>query len=240
MQVALYHALSGKLRWVLGSHAGMVYSMCWARDDSSLVTASADFTAKVWHLPQLPGPALASSEMYRLDLGRTGSAPATLISSSKVGARPQVPHGYVPGWTGTAVAACPNSGSATGGAVQGGSGAASCGASVYAELAGTNAPTAHHAAAPMLTQTTGAAAATEAAAAAGVYVGVLQHTCFVYAAELHTLPHPVMTVVTAGFDGLVRLWSAEGVVLYSLQVSVLVAPVCNEGGPARPLILVHH
>lgn len=46
-QVVLYQALTGRLCWVLGTHSGMVHSMSWAKDDSALVTASADFTAKV-------------------------------------------------------------------------------------------------------------------------------------------------------------------------------------------------
>jgi WD40 repeat protein len=52
--VQVYHALSGKLLTTLGHHCGLVYGLSWARDESCLVSASADFTAKVWHLASRP------------------------------------------------------------------------------------------------------------------------------------------------------------------------------------------
>jgi WD40 repeat protein len=130
LQIVLYQALTGRLCCVLGSHEGMVYSISWARDDSCIITASADYTSKVWHLPLLPCPANAAA-----------AGTASLITSSI------------------------NSSS-------------------------------------------------------GVTCSVLQHKCFVYAAELHPVQQPLLLAVTGGYDGMVRVWSAaDGQQLSFLQVS---------------------
>eukprot|EP00878_Enallax_costatus_P011110 GHUV01011603.1.p1 GENE.GHUV01011603.1~~GHUV01011603.1.p1 ORF type:complete len:1328 (+),score=466.80 GHUV01011603.1:589-3984(+) len=55
-KINLYQALTGRLLWTLGTHEGMVYSINWSKDDSAVITTSADYTAKVWHLPVLPNP----------------------------------------------------------------------------------------------------------------------------------------------------------------------------------------
>lgn len=190
-QVVLYQALTGRLCWVLGSHAGMVHSITWAKDDSAVITASADFTAKVWLLPELPGPPSADLQSSALIRHRSGQmcSRARLLRSM------------------TERMAGGSRGSAGG----------------VASAPGI--PTRAYYAAQQVSVDGGAAMGSSSgslgatAAAAGVAVCVLQHTCFVYAAELHPTLQPLPTVVTAGFDGVVRLWSLEGVVLYSLLVS---------------------
>lgn len=196
-QVVLYHALTGRLRWVLGSHAGFVYSISWARDDSSLVTASADFTAKVWHLPELPAPAVPSAAACNLHAAR----------SSRQHSRQQR--------QGSNQASNSGSGWGASGEPFAGAAVSSWGAAGDVDSSSMGGTSAFAA----LTLSSGATATTAAAAAAGVIVAVLQHTCYVYAAEQHPmLQSASATVVTAGFDGIVRLWSCKGVVLHSLQV----------------------
>jgi WD40 repeat protein len=200
-QVVLYHALSGRVLWVMGSHAGMVHSMSWARDDSSLVTASADFTAKLWRLPELPGPPVAHVTQPGID--SSGGLGATGASCWPSSTQPGGSSAWAPAAGGTwAATAAAGAGAAGGGGM--------C-ASQEGMLASFK-PSA-------LASTSGAAATTLAAAAAGVSVTVLQHTCYVYAAEQHPLPQSAgVTVATAAFDGAVRLWSEQGVALCSLQV----------------------
>lgn len=167
---------------MLGSHAGMVHSISWAKDDSAVVTGSADFTAKVWHLPELPGAlsnSLQSARIYSMtqfaceqSVRTAGQAAATPASPPRSPTRP------------------------------------------YAStLTSSSAVAAEHA--TLMSASLGATAA-----AAGVSVTVLQHTCFVYAAEAHPMLQPLPTVVTAGFDGTLRLWNMEGMVLCSLLVGV--------------------
>jgi WD40 repeat protein len=164
----------------------MVHSISWAKDDSAVVTASADFTAKVWLLPELPGPPASgdtlscgltrhhSSYEYTYDRAAVlGTASAEQTAAGGVASTPGSPtRAYV---------------------ARQDSSAAVLNTGVLASLGAT-------------------------AAAAGVGVSVLQHTSFVYAAEMHPTMQPLPTVITAGFDGVLRLWSLEGVVLYSLQV----------------------
>ena len=45
---------SSEVKTVLPGHHEYVYDLCWAPDDSALVSASSDFTAKVWN--PFPGP----------------------------------------------------------------------------------------------------------------------------------------------------------------------------------------
>lgn len=78
--MVLCHGPTGELLAVLGSHDGLVYSVAWAADDSAVVTASADMTAKVWHLPR-PGGSPGSP--------RAGPGPLHLAASLDVaGLRP--------------------------------------------------------------------------------------------------------------------------------------------------------
>jgi WD40 repeat protein len=151
-QIMLYQALTGRLCWVLGTHEGMVYSISWSRDDSCVITASADYTAKVWHLPLLPSPANANAAQIDPTAGTASDGRSTL---------------------GTAAAA---------------------------------------------------AAAAAAADGSGVSCSVLQHKCFVYAAELHPVQQPLLLAVTGGYDGVVRVWSAvDGQQLSCLQVRLFCA-----------------
>lgn len=170
----------------------MVHSISWAKNDSAIITASADFTVKLWRLPELPGPPTGSpqssltrhySGMQCQQFEGRSFSPSATAEQTIAGAE-------------RAAVSCPESPTrmfATGrSAVSHGE--------------------AHH--------TLGSSASLGAtAAAAGVSVSVLQHTCFAYAAELHPTQQPMPTVVTAGFDGMLRLWSLDGVVLYSLLVS---------------------
>jgi WD40 repeat protein len=127
----------------------MVYSISWSRDDACVITASADYTAKVWHLPLLPSPANANAAQH----------------------------------------ADPTAGVASDGRSTLGTGAA--------------------------------AAAAAAADGSGVSCSVLQHKCFVYAAELHPVQQPLLLAVTGGYDGVVRVWSAaDGQQLSCLQVRI--------------------
>jgi WD40 repeat protein len=76
LQVVLHHGLTGRLRAVLGGHNGLVHCLSWAPDDSALVSASGDFTAKVWHLP---APLSAPGLVHR------GSAAAAAAAASDGG-----------------------------------------------------------------------------------------------------------------------------------------------------------
>lgn len=155
MQIALYQAMTGRLCWVLGSHEGIVYSINWAKDDSSIITASADYTAKVWHLPLLPSPAhLHDTSHHGLGVS-AGSSSAGLSTAA---------------WFGAAAAA---------------------------------------------------------SSSQQVVCTVLQHKCFVYAAELHPEQQPLLLAVTGGYDGVLRVWSAaDGQQLSSLQVNPLLVTGC--------------
>jgi WD40 repeat protein len=157
LQVVVYQVLTGRLHWVLGTHDALVYSISWSQDDSAIITASADYTAKIWHLPALPVPYGGSS-------GAVYGTAAGLASM----------------W----------GGSSTFGST---------------------------------------AAVVGAAASAGVTCVVLQHHCFVYAAETHPQVAPVMVAITGGFDGTLRMWDAcHGLVLSAVQVMHLRAttPMC--------------
>lgn len=188
---------------MLGSHYGMVHSISWAKDDSVVVTASADFTVKLWHLPQLPGPASSSpqSSLTRHYSGMAFDQQPLLPYSEACQQQTAAGAG-----AGGAAGSCP--GLACMSAARAGALDTSC------STLGRGQGDTRHA-----TGTSCSASLGAAAAAAGVSVSVLQHTCFVYAAELHPTQQPLPTVVTAGFDGVLRLWNCEGVVLHSLTVS---------------------
>lgn len=131
----MYHGLTGQIQSILGRHDGIVYCMSWAKDDLALVTASADYTSKVWHFP-LTKPSGAVAEV-------TAQPPTDLT-------QPRVPDGLL-----HATSCC-----------------------------------------------------------------VLQHTCYVYAAEFHPMLQPLPIVATAGYDGTLRLFNGmTGQVLFSLKVS---------------------
>jgi WD40 repeat protein len=212
MQVVLYQALTGRLCWVLGHHYGMVHSISWAKDDSAVVTASADFTVKLWHLPELPGPACGGSPQSSLTRHYSGmkfdrQQPPLLFPCSGSGQQQQATAGAAGAVSAEAgsypagLDACMSGGAGAGGLLD----TSSCSAGLGRGQG----------------QDTSCSSASlgSAAAAAGVSVSVLQHTCFVYAAEMHPTQQPLPTVVTAGFDGVLRLWSCDGVVLHSLLVS---------------------
>jgi len=164
----------------------MVHSISWAKDDSAVVTGSADFTAKVWHLPELPGTLPSSLQSART------------YSAAQFGSEQSVRTAAAEQTVAAATLASPQKSPTR---------------HYAAPLTSSSAITAEHA--TLMSASLGATAA-----AAGVSVTVLQHTCFVYAAEAHPMPHPLPTVVTAGFDGALRLWSMEGMVLCSLLVGV--------------------
>lgn len=230
MQVVLYQALTGRLCWVLGSHAGMVHSISWAKDDSAVITASADFTVKIWHLPELPGPPYGSaqSSLTRhysgMQFDRStilGSGTADLSASASPTAA-------------AAAAMCTTDGTSI-----------TCAMSLnntYVTAHSIGSPNAwqhgrgfSQSLSPIGASAAGAGA-TGGSAAAGVSVSVLQHTCFVYAAELHPTLQPMPTIITAGFDGVLRLWRLEGVVLYSLLVSLA---TCDAAQSMKPSLLWH-
>lgn len=192
---------------MLGSHYGIVQSISWVKDDSAVVTASADFTVKLWHLPELPGPASGGSPQSSLTRHYSGMQACDrqplLLPYSEV-CQQQAAAGAA-----GAAGSCPGS-ACMSGARAGSTLDTSCSQQMGR---GQGSDTRH------VTGTSCRASLGAAAAAAGVSVSVLQHTCFVYAAELHPTQQPLPTVVTAGFDGVLRLWSCEGVVLHSLLVS---------------------
>lgn len=232
----LYQALTGKLCWVLGSHAGMVHSISWAKDDSALITASADFTAKVWHLPMLPGPPLGSlqASMLRHYSGSTAGAGAVQqgqYGSSTAGAVQQ----HYSSSTAGALHSTAGDQALTGAAgIAGGTWLDSKARTqrAYARWSAGSSSSGMQGLGPGYTAGLGITATPSlgaTAAAAGVSVSILQHTCFVYAAEMHPTFQPLPTVVTAGFDGVLRLWNMEGVVLCSLMVSIM--------GQERPCLL---
>eukprot|EP00775_Hariotina_reticulata_P007429 gene7429-7638_t len=141
-------AFSRDGRWLAAAAADSNARISWAKDDSAIITASADYTAKVWHLPALPVPYKGSSG----SIYGTAAGLGTLRAGS----------------------------SSTFGST---------------------------------------AAAVGAAASAGVACVVLQHHCFVYAAEVHPRVAPVMVAVTGGYDGTLRVWDAcQGLVLFAVQV----------------------
>lgn len=175
----------------------------------------------MWHLPQLPGPPFSSC-------GGGGGGHYSSSSSSSPKASP-LTRLYSSGCG-------PVAGGGGGGLFAGTSGGlhdgvAAVGAAAVTEAASCVSESFMRASSPTATASAGVITTTSpaAASAAGVSVSVLQHTCFVYAAELHPTQQPWPTVVTAGFDGVLRLWSMEGVVLYSLVVSLC---VCGGGGLA--------
>lgn len=49
-QVDIHWSSSGKCFVELPGHHGRIYDAAWSPDDSMLVTASSDFTAKVWKI----------------------------------------------------------------------------------------------------------------------------------------------------------------------------------------------
>lgn len=49
-EVFVYDVLSGHMEQVLYGHLGLIYDICWSTDDSHILTASADSTARVWKL----------------------------------------------------------------------------------------------------------------------------------------------------------------------------------------------
>ncbi|KAK8744268.1 hypothetical protein OTU49_000710 [Cherax quadricarinatus] len=49
-QILVYDALEGHLEHTLMGHLGLIYDISWSVDDHLLLTASADSTARVWHV----------------------------------------------------------------------------------------------------------------------------------------------------------------------------------------------
>lgn len=62
----VYRGLSGQLLATLGDRCGLVYGLAWAKGGSCLVSAMADFTAKVWHLAAAAGQGLAAVQQLLL------------------------------------------------------------------------------------------------------------------------------------------------------------------------------
>jgi WD40 repeat protein len=213
----------------------MIHSISWAKDDSALITASADFTAKVWHLPVLPGPPVGSpqaSMLWQYNSSTSGVVQQGHYISSTTGALQQH-HSSVPGTQHSTAGEQALAGT-TG--IAGGTwlDSKSTTQRAYARRSACSTSSSTQRVWPGYTDglgTTATASLGETAAAGGVSVSLLQHTCFVYAAEMHPTFQPLPTVVTAGFDGVLRLWDMEGVVLCSLMVSLTGHPACP-GHPA--------
>jgi hypothetical protein len=208
-QIVVYHGLTCCLAAVLGGHDGLVYSIAWSPDDLAVVTASADLTARVWHLP--PG-LLAPPERSPLARARGSSS----------------------GAGGAARALCSNGwvGGGGGGWVGGGSGGgAGSGLEVGPAVAEAAAALDGPAAAARL------AAAGQGDEEGGGRCVTLQHACFVYAAA--PCPAPGLgggaAVATGGFDGVLRLWNASGaggLLLHTVQVGR--PPAGLTGGREEP------
>jgi len=89
LQVCLYHALTGQQEAVLGVHDGLVYSLAWSRDDQALVSASADFSSKVWHMVRRPSPALPAASTCRCGVSQPAGV-GTLASGPAEAAPPSL------------------------------------------------------------------------------------------------------------------------------------------------------
>lgn len=70
---------------MLGTHDSQVHSISWSHDDSALITASADFTAKVWHVPGLPGSDSVGCSGAGADTRSSGSSNTSSGVSSSGG-----------------------------------------------------------------------------------------------------------------------------------------------------------
>ncbi|MPC21598.1 Jouberin [Portunus trituberculatus] len=49
-EVFIYDVLAGHLEQALCGHLGLIYDICWSIDDTHILTASADSTARIWKL----------------------------------------------------------------------------------------------------------------------------------------------------------------------------------------------
>jgi WD40 repeat protein len=214
-QVVLYHGLTGQLQAVLGMHHGLVYSINWAPDDSAVVTASADLTAKVWRLECVLPAETTQLTTGRLTATAGGYTSTGRSSSTAANRRPSLAHHGTPNdWTAAEGASLHSTGAEqsplwsqqlhstsrfeAGGATAGGSAASGFEREAEAQQGGGG-------------------------SGGLVPMATLQHACFVYSAAFCPLPGlGSAVVVTGGFDGVLRLWDAGGsggLLLYAAPVS---------------------
>ncbi|GIL48429.1 hypothetical protein Vafri_4558 [Volvox africanus] len=194
-RIVIYHALTGApKRTIHGAHNGFVYEVAWARDDSAIITASADGTAKVWEF----NPAAAAAAMEAAtEAAAGGHGISTSVADAAEAAAVAAPAmnllaTMMPRGTSAATAAPAAANSnlnASKPAAAGGGGGSvsitSSGSVPAPALAGYKA----------------------GAAATLPHATVLNHACYVYTAQFHPVQKLGSALVATGaYDGTVRLW----------------------------------
>ncbi|KAI8466790.1 MAG: hypothetical protein J3K34DRAFT_460714 [Monoraphidium minutum] len=218
-KVAIYHGLTGQLQCVLGGHDGLVYSVTWSPDDSALVTASGDLTAKVWHLR----PPLGITGGGSGGGGGPGGGGGVFGTGGLYGSVGSVGSGAL----GALLASSPRRHGGGGGSLAS-TGALRTSVGGREEAAAQAQPGSPHG----FTARSGGGGGGEGAegggaarwddGGCGVGVATLQHACFVYTAEFCPMAGLGSCVVaTGGYDGALRLWdAARGLLLCCVQLSL--------------------
>ncbi|GLI69362.1 hypothetical protein VaNZ11_013953 [Volvox africanus] len=192
-RIVIYHALTGApKRTIHGAHNGFVYEVAWARDDSAIITASADGTAKVWEF----NPAAAAAAMEAAVEAAAGGRGTSVADAAEAAAAAaptmnllatMMPRGTAAA-TAALAAANPNLNASKPAAADGGGGnvsITSSGSVPAPALAGFKA----------------------GATATLPHATVLNHACYVYTAQFHPVQKLGSALVATGaYDGTVRLW----------------------------------
>ncbi|KAG2484321.1 hypothetical protein HYH03_016863 [Edaphochlamys debaryana] len=218
-KLVIYKTLTGAcVKTIHGAHSGFVYEVAWARDDSAIITASADGTARIWELN--PGAANAATDAAE---AAAAAAEAALMATGAPAAEGAATGTGTPGGAVTPHSAVGLSPAAAAAAAPRFNLLATVRPGTAPGASGTGTPNSTlpgrpgtaGGAGPRSSTTPGAASGVSAPALAGKAAAgsglphptLLLHACFVYSAQFHPVQKPGSTLVATGaYDGTVRLW----------------------------------
>ncbi|GIL96403.1 hypothetical protein Vretimale_2258 [Volvox reticuliferus] len=194
-RIVIYHALTGApKRTIHGAHNGFVYEVAWARDDSAIITVSADGTAKIWEFnPAAAAAAMEAAAAAAASARGTSTGVADAAEAAAVAApamnllATMIPRGT------SAAAAAPGAANTN---LNASKPAATIGGGGNASVTGSGSVLA-----------TALAGFKAGATASLPHATVLNHACYVYTAQFHPVQKiGTALVATGAYDGTVRLW----------------------------------